>query len=422
MSNYLAVAAVTETLAHIIREAVTPVIPGVLVSTTRPDRAGKDAAPRVNVYLYQATPSPALRNSDLPMRDSAGRLAHAPRTPLNLFYLVTFYGPDEQLVPQQLLALTMSTVHTHAVLGPDTVVAALRSAPNGFLNGSDLGYQRELVTVSPLTMNLEELSKLWQIMFQVPYSLTVAYQASVVMLDGAPVPAALPVHSIGAVPAPGLPPSITGVAGLDGAPLAAGGTAVVSGRGLGGPTAVATLGGVPLATLPGSTDTRVLVLLKGAGLRAGSAALQVGPRTGPPGGPPDNPPRAVGTHDVTLLPVIVRNRVRAEQVERMRDGTRRGTLRLSIRPAPGPGQRVTVLLNALPAAGTTAPAGPAPAFALEVPLPLPAPPARRGGRIDVGFAGVPPGVYAVRVQVDGARSPLASTTGGALNLPSVTIQ
>jgi len=407
MSNYLAVAAVTETLAHVIREAVTPAIPGVLVSTTRPDRAGKDAAPRVNVYLYQAAPNPALRNSDLPMRDAAGRLAHAPRTPLNLQYLVTFYGPDEQLVPQQLLALTVSAVHAHAVLKPCTIVAALRAAPNGFLDGSDLAYQREPVTVSPLTMNLEELSKLWQIMFQVPYSLTVAYQASVVLLDGDPVPAALPIQGLGRKPMSGMPPSIDAVAGLDGAPLAAGGTAVVTGRGLGGSAAAATLGGVPLEVLPASTDTRVLVLLKGTALRAGTASLRITP----PGG-------VAGAVDVTLLPVVVRNRVRAEVRERGRGGAS-GTLSLAIRPAPGPDQRVTVLLNAL---GVPASAGPAPAFALEVPLPLPAPPARRGGRVDVGFAGVPPGLYAVRVDVDGTRSPLApSTPGGALDLPSVRI-
>jgi hypothetical protein len=407
MSNYLAVASVTETLAHVIREAVTPVIPGVLVSTTRPDRAGKDAAPRVNVFLYQASPNPALRNSDLPMRDASGRMVHAPRAPLDLHYLVTFYGHDEQLVPQQLLALTVSAVHANAVLGPEVVVAALRAAPNGFLDRSDLAYQHQRVTVSPLALNLEELSKLWQVMFQVPYSLTIAYQASVVLLDGDPVPAALPVHGIGAAPAPATPPAIDGVAGPDGGPLVAGGTAVVTGRALGGAGAVVTLDGVPVPVLPGSTDTRVTAALRAGRLRAGPATLRVAGPGGVAAGVP-----------VTLLPVVTR--VRAEGVRRMRDGTRSGDLRLSIRPVQGPDQRVTVLLNAL---GTPPSAGPAPAFAFEVARPTPAPPVRRPTGVAVRFEGVPPGLYAVRVRVGGAQSPLApSTPGGPLDRPSVEVR
>ena len=32
-------------------------------------------------------------------------------------------------------------------------------------------------------MNLEELSKLWSVFFQTPYALSIAYQASVVLIE-----------------------------------------------------------------------------------------------------------------------------------------------------------------------------------------------------------------------------------------------
>lgn len=396
MSNYLAVAAVTESLAHIIREAVTPVIPGVLVSTYRPDRAGKDPAPRVNIYLYQTAPSPALRNAGMPMRDASGQLVDTPATPLDLFYLVTFYGPDEQLVPQQLLALSVAAVHTNAVLTPDALGAALRAAQGGYLDACDLAYQRELVKLNPLVLNLEEISKLWQIMFQVPYTLTVAYQASVVLLTGGPVPAALPVRTIGAAPSPAMPPCVDAVTGEGGGPLLAGGTAAITGRGLGGPGAVVTVGGVPVPVLPASTDTRVLATLRARGLRAGPVTVRV---AGPAG-------VSAGT-GATLLPVLASVK---------RTG---GSLRLSILPPPGPEQRVTLLLNEIPSK-THAARG---AFAFDAPRPLPTPPPKRkGSTVTVPFQDVPAGTYAVRVAVDDARSPLTpSTPGGPMDTPSVTL-
>ncbi|MGH7451821.1 MAG: Pvc16 family protein, partial [bacterium] len=64
-----------------------------------------------------------------------------------------------------------------------------------FLNASDLAEQIELVKFSPIVLNLEELSKLWSVFFQTAYRLSVAYQASVVLIDGKETPrATLPVR------------------------------------------------------------------------------------------------------------------------------------------------------------------------------------------------------------------------------------
>lgn len=207
MSNYLAVATTTETIAQVIRDAITPAVAGAEVTTDRPDRAGKDAAARVNVFLYQVSPNPSLRNADLPMRGADGILASQPRTALDLYYIITFYGRDEQLVTQQLLGLTAATLHLHARLTRQDVLRAIEAAPGGFLNDSDLAGQTESINLSPHALTLEELSKLWSVMFQVPYALSMSYQCSVVLIDGPAVAPAPAVRSVAPAIAPqrGLP-------------------------------------------------------------------------------------------------------------------------------------------------------------------------------------------------------------------------
>jgi hypothetical protein len=51
------------------------------------------------------------------------------------------------------------------------------------LAGSDLAEAVENVRLTPTVLSLEELSRLWSIFFQTPYALSVAYQASVVLVE-----------------------------------------------------------------------------------------------------------------------------------------------------------------------------------------------------------------------------------------------
>lgn len=405
MSNYLAVATVTETLAQIVRDAVLPVVPGAEVTTDRPDRAAKDTAGRVNLYLFQAGQNAALRNADLPMRTAGGLPASRPRAALDLFYLVTFFGRDEQLVAQQLMGLSLAALHAHAVLTTEHVTRAVRAAPGAFLDGSDLVQQAQPVTVTPMNLSLEELSKLWSVMFQVPYNLTVAYQCSVVLLDaGPPVAPALPVRSVGPTVRPEGAPVIGRVSGEDGGPAVFGGTLQVEGSGLGGQGARVRIGGKPVAPAPGSTDARLLVPLTAPGLRAGVEWLSVAREDG------DASPIV----PFTLSPAVREVEWVAEPGRT--EGARSGTVRAGVEPPVHATQAAALFLDPIGAPADAPPHAPS-GFARAVPAPGTGPASTLEFRVE----GIRPGRYLVRVAVDGAASPVAAGAAGTYAIPAVEV-
>src|SRR5579859_7993035 len=109
MSNTLAIATVTETLRQMLADYVVNLVNGASVTVQPPDASSTLLPnPGVNIFLYQISPNPALRNADLPTRTSGGKLLRRPQAALDLHYLLTFYG-DSQLVQQHLLgAVTLA--------------------------------------------------------------------------------------------------------------------------------------------------------------------------------------------------------------------------------------------------------------------------------------------------------------------------
>ena len=180
MSNALAIATVTTALAQTVRTAVQSVIDGADVLTERPD-ATAIAQPRVRLFLYQTTPNSALRNDDLPTRSVDGKLAMRPTVALDLHYLLAFYGDETQLQTQQMLGAVARDLHARPLLTRQMILNAVAS--QAFLNGSNLADAMEQVKFTPLHLSLEELSKLWSVFFQTPYALSVAYQATVVLIE-----------------------------------------------------------------------------------------------------------------------------------------------------------------------------------------------------------------------------------------------
>ncbi|HEU0051520.1 MAG TPA: DUF4255 domain-containing protein [Longimicrobium sp.] len=403
MSNYLAVATVTETIAQVIRDAVSPVVPGAEVTTDRPDKAAKDAAARVNVYLYQVAPNPALRNSDLPMRQPDGSLASRPRTALDLFYLINFYGRDEQLIGQQLLGLTAAALHEHAILTRGDILRAIEAAPGGFLNGSNLAEQSEAIKISPNAMALEELSKLWSMAFQVPYTLSVAYQASVVLIDGSPVPTALPVRSAPPSVGPGSAARVDSIAadGAAGTPIVMGSTLVVRGRGFGGAGTTVQVGGIVLTPLAGDVgDTQVKVALTDSRLASGTNSLSVLV----PGAAPSSPARFVIQPTITAV--------------RLKKATGGGdaSLRITLDPTVWTTDAVTVMLNRTGSSVGSPPS----AYAFDVATPPATDTPQRVPTVAVPIPGVTSGTYLVRVSVNGVESPL-NVANGVYASPKVKV-
>jgi len=189
MSNALAIATVTRALSSVVEQAARKEVTGAQVVMTRPE-AGGAAGARVHLFLYQVLPEAAQRNSDLPSRSSDGTLRHRPAAALTLHYLLTFNGDDATSEPHKMLGAVVGDLHSRPLLPR----ALVQSVASGDLATSNLADAIDVVRVTPLALNTEEISKIWLMFSQIPYSLSVAYEARVVLIeaDESPSPA-LPV-------------------------------------------------------------------------------------------------------------------------------------------------------------------------------------------------------------------------------------
>jgi hypothetical protein len=198
MSNYLAIATVTATLQRLLQVAIQVDLPGAKVTTVRPEASGgKTPEVGVNIYLYQAIPNPAWRNYDLRNRRPKGELVKQAQAALDLFYIMTFYGNDIELEPQRLLGSAVRTIVDNPILTPEMIGATLNHSNFRYLADSTLEQQVDRVTIVPSKMNTEELSKIWSVFFQTPYMLSFACQGGAVLIEGNKQSArALPVKSV----------------------------------------------------------------------------------------------------------------------------------------------------------------------------------------------------------------------------------
>ncbi|MDF2867155.1 MAG: hypothetical protein K0S11_625 [Gammaproteobacteria bacterium] len=190
MSNHLSIAAVTAVFQQLLQSRIG--MEGLTIKVGTPDAPVSDAsAPTVNICLYQVTPNTAYQNNDLPSRDSMGKtLMCQPTIALNLYYLLTFYGDGQSLVPEQLLGKVLQLMHTYPVLSASSIKTVLAALTKGqsiyqFLSEADLADTTpEGIRFTLQSTSLEELTKLWSAFFmKIPYTLSVAYRASVVLIE-----------------------------------------------------------------------------------------------------------------------------------------------------------------------------------------------------------------------------------------------
>ena len=211
MSGPLAFATVTAVLKDLLNDGLvnsdlSAILGTVKVSALPPDRiaTGADEPSQLNVFLYQVTANPGWRNADLPSRTSGGqeRLSHPPLA-VDLHYLLTAYGAQD-LDAEVLLGYAMQLMHETPVLTRQAIRRTFsanspvsdRLMPVSVIdrNPADLADQIEQCKVTPRYLTTDELSKLWAAM-QARYRPTMAYTVSVVLLQRTtPVRAALPVR------------------------------------------------------------------------------------------------------------------------------------------------------------------------------------------------------------------------------------
>ena len=419
MSNFLAVATATEALRLFIARALTPDIPfAVNVISGRPP-AEPPAEPTITVFLYQVTPDPHLRNRDEPMRASDGTLLNRPVAALDLSYLITFFGDETQLVPQRMLGCVVRSLYELPMLTDDLIAEA---AQMPFLAGTDLPAATQRIRFTPTHMDTEELSKLWSFLLQTSYTLSVTYQAAAVLLDGRETPSAgKPVltRTVTAVPSVGpqiseilsRPTSDPGALPQPG-PVPSGNTLVVRGTGLKSDEVLVRFNAleVPVpATQVRDTELTVAV-----------------PPTLPPGtytvsvvhnlllGVPPAPHRGFESNGV---PIVRRPTITGAVTVAAKTGTDPVSAQLTVTldMPVGDTQRVSMLLDEIAPAAGTQPRS----YQFDAPFPL-------GTRatpetVTVHVTNVAATSYLVRVQVDGAQSPLTIGASGTFDAPAVNL-
>ncbi|MFF2922831.1 DUF4255 domain-containing protein [Streptomyces celluloflavus] len=219
MSNALAVATVTQALALLIEHNLHPEIDLAVSVETRKPPSDPPADPTITVFLYQVTHNSSMGNSDLVTRASDGTLLKRSAAAVDLNFLISAYGEETELVGQRLIGSVVRTLHEIPVLPEDLIEEAARRP---YLAGSDLAESPQKVRFTPTQMDVDETSKLWGMLNNTPYALSVVYQASLVLLDGhqKPVPAR-PVRRPEVTVVPEVAPVIPLVGGAEGAEVAA---------------------------------------------------------------------------------------------------------------------------------------------------------------------------------------------------------
>jgi hypothetical protein len=427
MSNVLAIATVTAALRQVLNDAAGSDLAGATATAVRPNApAGHLPDPGVNVYLYQVTPNAAWRNADVPTRDAGGGLVQRPRAAVDLHYLLSFYGDEGALEPQRVLGSALRALHEQPVLPRAKIREVIDAAT--YLSGSNLDGDVELVKFTQLPLSLEELAKLWSVFFQTTYVLSVAFQGTVVLIEGRSAPrTALPVRARNLYVVSFRQPVIEQVVSAAGAqqPILAGSVLRIIGGALRGePTRVRF--GQDVVASPGAvSDTQLEVALP-AGLRAGVRSVQVehprlmGTPPVPHAGVESNAAPFVLQPTVTLAvsdvapteengaPVVVNGVTLCS-----------ATVTAAFDPLVGRAQRVKLLLYE-----ANAPDGrSARAYTFDAPLAAEtfSPSQTETATIAFEVERVIPGAYLARVQVDGAESPLTVDASGHFAGPQVTI-
>jgi hypothetical protein len=327
---------------------------------------------------------------------------------LDLHYLFTFYGDDATLVPQRLLGAVVSTLQAQPLLSTKNIQDA-EAALGGVLAGSGLENQVERVRFTPTALSLEEFSKLWSVFFQVEYSLSVAYQASVVLIESDLTPQqAPPVMVPNLYVLPFQWPQINQVVSQAGAgqPIVTGTTLLIQGQQLRGQTTLVLIEGQEL-TPAGVTDTQITLPVP-ATIHAGVQGLQVLQKLAM--GTPPVPHRSVESNVVPFVLRPTLSTSSAAVVSAAGAATKVTNVTLNLVPNIGVGQRAVLLLNNVSGSSPASYTSAAVTSTADTP------------QIVVPIENVPTGTYLARVQINGSDSVLTvDPTTNQFTGPTVTM-
>jgi hypothetical protein len=385
----------------------------VTISAEPPDRIdiGASSPDRLNLFLFQATENQGWRNVGFPTRAANGDRISNPPLALDLHYLLTAYGSAD-FHAEVLLGHAMFVLHEMPVLTREAIRAAIPvpppvTLPNG-LTAAELADQIEQIKITPENMSVEELSKIWSAL-QSQYRPTAVYRASVVLIESRrSIRPTLPVRARNIAVLPFQQPAIDLIQSqsADGEPIVAvqpilaGYNLVIDGRRLRGGTTRVLVDGeeIPVAD-ERITATRIIVTLP-ATLQPGLHSVQVAHGVDFGSGLPSEPHRGVESN---VAAFILSPRITTPPPI---GAARNTTLTFAIAPPVGRAQRAALLAgDQTLSISARDPAGPDTTPTLDFPIPN-----------DFAI-----GTHLLRVQIDGAESPLEVDASGQFASPTVTI-
>ncbi len=434
MSNALAIAAVTAVLKDLLQNGlidhdVAETLGNVSVTALPPDRVpamDDTSLSQVNLFLYQVMPNTGWAMADLPSHNSRGQRVTSPPLALNLSYLVTAFGAADYHA-EILLGYAMQLLHENGIVPPGAIRRALAPPvpvggdvlPNGFqtLVAADLAEQVELIKVTPVYMDTEEMSRLWGTL-QTRYRPSMAYEVTVVLIERElSATPSLPVLDYNIYARPFNQPHIDALASLNGptAPIVGGDTLVITGYNLRGESTVVRIGEFEVVPATANLTAERIQLNLPPGLKPGVQAVQVIHKMMM--GTPEVAHEGVGSNveAFVLHPVIAQDAGDNYEIDvddvNLADGFVSATVEVTLTAPVGRAQRVALLLNEYdPPSDRDARAY---SFALP-PRPVSEP---ETDTLTFAVSGIRPDIYLIRVQVDGAASLLEVDGDGMFDAP-----
>ena len=406
MSNHLAIATVTATMQRILQAAIPNDLTSANVTTLAPNNLGTSETQKgVNIYLYQVVFNRVQGNPvDARFRNRQGELAERSRTALDLHYVLSFFGNEAFLEPQRLLGSVVRTLSDRATITGEMISELISDSENAYLADSNLNEQVEEIIFVPMDLSLEDLSKIWSVFFQTPYRLSLAYKATVVIIDGEePGQKALPVRTrsfSGVMPFSHQPviDEVISVAGKF-EPIEADSTLQIRGKQLASNNTTVRIGTVEVnpPQLTPTSITLPLAAVPAEALRAGVQSLQVIQRLSL-GGEANGNNGGNNKIESNVAPFVLRptiTGVRAVYGEGDDTIGQLTEIEVQVNLPVGKDQRVVLALNEFQTENAAA-------YLFEAP-----PRNESTNSIAIPISGAKSGEYLVRLHVDGAESLLA---------------
>ncbi len=396
MSNAMAIAAVTRVVQDAIRfNLSTSDIAGLdpevwSLPLDLVESRIEDEVNVINFFMYRTTYNQGWRNEDLPSRSHAGDVLTKPKLGLDLYYILSCYGADD-LYGDMMLGYAMQVLHNNPVLSRSFITDQLAAMTGSIFSGvknSNLADQIEMVKIVPDTVNTEELSRLWT-SFGAKYRQSTFYKATVVLIESEePDRVVLPVEKPMLYVRPFNEPEIVQLqakASLTAAPhdillIQPGQLLRIRGNSLIGDTTEVKINGT-VAAIQGSPANEEIIVALPAGLVPGIQSVQITHmmKLGDP--PVDHKGTNSNVKAFVLNPHITNITLNP------------GDVTLDISSPVEAEQKVNLLLNErVPPAASHAPHN----YTFEFVHPGPV----AAGSITIPVAGVVPGEYIVRLQVD----------------------